>query len=421
MSSPAPDTAARDGDISNSELLPFFSFGDLRRRAFLWPGVTAAVFGVALLLLGGAKNEAGFFWCLALFISVANVYVVYLWCGKKLPFPYVFAVALFAFVLDLMLAPAIVKMNRAMPALIGPGLVEEPVKALPLVFILLLTRFLPHARQRKYGIREPLDAIMLAAASATGFAFLETMFVYVPRYGHLIGTPRLLVNIFGHIAYSVAFAYFIGLAALHHRRAWRVVLAVALGFLLANLLHDLWDAIRFYGGGWALLSPVHEVVVAVASFVIFACLILKAREISPEREFLWPFGSISPYTAPEVEPLPELPVIPGDAWIEIHHRRTALRDGRRLTAADIPTLAARSPDGTVAEVMRHPNQPGLLVLRNLSRGIWEAVMPDGTVRHVEPAGTVRVLSGARIDFGGSAGVIVVTAHDPASDPNTDWC
>jgi len=425
MNAQAPDTPADSGDISNTELLPFFSFGDLRRRAFLWPGVFTAVCGVALLLLGAAGNEEGFFWCLAIFISLANVYMVYLWCGKKMPFPYLVAVTLFAFVLDLLLSPAIVAMNKAMPALIGPGLVEEPVKALPLLFILLGTRFLSHARQRKYGVREPLDAIMLAAASATGFAFLETMFFYVPQYGHLISTPRLLVNIFGHIAYSVAFAYFIGLAALHHRRIGRVVLAVAVGFLLSNLLHDLWDAIRFYGDDWIVLSPLHEIVVAVASFVILASLILKAREISPEREFLWPFGTISPYVAPEVEPLPPLPLIPGDGWLEIGHQRTRLKAGSALTIADIPTLGSRSPDGVVAEVLPHPSEPDLLVLRNLSRSSWEAVMPDGAVRHVDPAGTVRILSGTRIDFGLLAGVIVLTAHDPATDlplsSTVDWC
>ena len=148
MNAQAPDTPADSGDISNTELLPFFSFGDLRRRAFLWPGVFTAVCGVALLLLGAAGNEEGFFWCLAIFISLANVYMVSLWCGKKMPFPYLVAVTLFAFVLDLLLSPAIIAMNKAMPALIGPGLVEEPGKALPILFILLGTRFLSHARQR---------------------------------------------------------------------------------------------------------------------------------------------------------------------------------------------------------------------------------------------------------------------------------
>jgi hypothetical protein len=92
-------------------------------------------------------------------------------------------------------------------------------------------------------------------------------------------------------------------------------------------LHDLWDAIRFYGDDWIVLSPLHEIVVAVASFVILASLILKAREISPEREFLWPFGTISPYVAPEVEPLPPLPLIPGDGWLEIGHHGPVLKQG----------------------------------------------------------------------------------------------
>src|SRR5258708_23777111 len=103
---------------------------------------------------------------------------------------------------------------------------EEAIKGIPLVIVLAAGMRLSHPLQREYGLREPLDGIILAAASATGFAFLETMFIYVPKYGALISAPRLLVNLFGHIAYGGAFGYFFGFAALRHRRALPAGLAV---------------------------------------------------------------------------------------------------------------------------------------------------------------------------------------------------
>jgi hypothetical protein len=293
------------------------------------------------------------------------------------------------------------------------------------VIVLAAGWLLPHPLQREYGVREPLDGIILAAASATGFAFLETMFIYVPKYGALISAPRLLVNIFGHIAYGGSLGYFIGLAALRHRRAIPAAIAVAIGFGMANLLHDLWDAMRFYGHDLAIMSPVHEVVIAVVCFLVLGSLITKARELSPEREFLWPFGSLMPYRAPEVEPLPAMPILPGDIWLSIAGRQVSLTETTHLTSRDIPCLSAPGADGVVAEVREHPDEPSLLVLRNLSKNIWEAVLPDGIVRTVGPAGTVRLIAGTRLVFGTQSGVILITSTEiganPRLHPVEEWC
>jgi RsiW-degrading membrane proteinase PrsW (M82 family) len=414
------------GDISRADLLPFLtSFRELRRRTFLWPGVTLAVFTAALLILAATDNETGFFWCLAGLISLGNLFLIYLWCGKKMPFPYMILIAVVAFALDATLSPLVIAAEGAVPSLIAPGIIEESVKSLPVIIVLAAGMLLSHPLQREYGLREPLDGIILAAASATGFAFLETMFIYVPKYGALISTPRLLINMFSHIAYGGSFGYFIGLAALRHRRAIPAAIAVAIGFALANLLHDLWDAMRFYGGGLAIMSPIHQVIIAVVCFVVLGSLIMKARELSPEREFLWPFGSLMPYRAPEVEPLPAMPVLPGDIWLVIGGKRLSLTETTHLTVRDIPCLNAPTANGIVAEVREHPSDPSLLVLRNLSKNIWEAVLPDGTVRAVEPAGTVRLIAGTRIVFGTQSAVILVTSTEIGADPRAhgevEWC
>src|SRR5262249_58314865 len=49
-----------NGEISRADLLPFLvSSSELRRRSFLWPGVTLAVFSAALLIFAAAESEKG--------------------------------------------------------------------------------------------------------------------------------------------------------------------------------------------------------------------------------------------------------------------------------------------------------------------------------------------------------------------------
>jgi hypothetical protein len=96
-----------------------------------------------------------------------------------------------------------------------------------------------------------------------------------------------------------------------------------------------------------------------------------------------------------------------------------------LTVRDIPCLAASGADGIVAEVLEHPDDQSLLVLRNLAKSAWEAVLPDGRVHRIEPAGTVRLLAGTRIVFGTQAGVILVTSTEMGANPRAqaevEWC
>jgi hypothetical protein len=120
-----------------------------------------------------------------------------------------------------------------------------------------------------------------------------------------------------------------------------------------------------------------------------------------------------------------MPVLPGDIWLMIGGKRLSLTETTHLTVRDIPCLSAPTANGIVAEVREHPSDPSLLVLRNLSKNIWEAVLPDGTVRAVEPAGTVRLIAGTRIVFGTQSGVILVTSTEIGADPRAhgevEWC
>jgi RsiW-degrading membrane proteinase PrsW (M82 family) len=413
-------------DISRAEFLPFLlNFADLRRRVFLWPAITTALFCLALLTT--TNSEKQFYWICGGYISILNLYLIYLACGKKLPFLYVLSIAVISFVLDVLLMPAIAAVEAVLPSLLAPGLAEETVKAMPLVLVLGMTQPLSRARRRKFGLREPLDGILLAAASATGFAFAETMLIYAPKLGELSIVPRLLDNVFGHIAFAGALGYFIGLAMLKHRHARKVAAAIVIGFVVANALHDLWDTIRFYSGGLQVIGPLHFLIVAVLSFIVLASMLVRARELSPEREFLWPVGATPPYRAPFVEPLPTVPrhrLSPADEIsLAIGAERIPLAAGTRLSSRDIPGLKARSAGEIVAEVRPDPAAPGELVLANLSAALWETVLPDGAVRHVGPAQTVPLVNDIRIDFGAHSGTVLVLTPEPerVQEPAVEWC
>jgi RsiW-degrading membrane proteinase PrsW (M82 family) len=414
-----------DGDISRTEFLPFLTrFGDLRRRAFLWPAVTTAFFCLGLLATTGMPKV--FYWFCGGYISLANLYVIYLCCGKKMPFLYVFSITVLSFIIDGLLLQPIVGAERSLPQLIAPGLVEESVKALPLLLALALGFWLSRARARKYGLREPLDGILLAAASATGFAFFETMFIYVPHLGGPAAIPRLLDNVFGHIAFTGSLAYFMGLAVLKHTHPKKVIAAILVGFVVANALHDLWDASRFYSGGFQYVSPAHFVLVAVLSFIVLASMILKGRDLSPVREFLWPNSSIPPYRAPFVGRLRASTAhhlsVDDEIWLEIGGNKVPLCAGAQVLGRDIPCLKAR-PDAIIADVRHHPAEPDVLVLRNLSSSTWEAVLPDGTVRDIAPAQTVRLEHATRLDFGALNGAIFVVSPEAEAEAQeeTEWC
>ena len=211
---------------------------------------------------------------------------------------------------------------------LGTGFFEETFKAMPLFALAIASGFMPPMIRAQYGIEEPLDGILLGAASGGGFAFWETIGQYLPNTliqqwqvgaaetlyhikaddqalakffstlnakGMAILTvqgmdmlgwkpalalllPRSLGEAFGHMAYAGCFGYFIGLAVMKPQQRWKIL---AIGLVSASLLHALWDTL-------ADASDVLLGVVAILSYMVLAAAILKAREISPNRGGLLP-------------------------------------------------------------------------------------------------------------------------------------
>jgi RsiW-degrading membrane proteinase PrsW (M82 family) len=171
----------------------------------------------------------------------------------------------------------------------GAGLMEELLKALPVLTLYLLGTLLRSPWRERIGVWEPLDGILLGTASAVGFTLLETLGQYVPDIinnetlqagkdaGQLLGLqlliPRVLGSVVGHMAYSGYFGYFIGLSVLKSSQRWQIL---GIGYICAAVLHALWNST-------GLITPILLAVVGVLSYAFLASAILKARALSPTR------------------------------------------------------------------------------------------------------------------------------------------
>ena len=299
-----PPTPPPD-QVTLSQLFPILSTGrDLTRKAFLTPVILTIAFVVLLFVaIGNAKMFNGL---LAAYLAGAAFYFVYQLCGQQKPWWLLVGVAgsmmlilvspllsLFGLVFRRMLPGAIPIAGESMsfPLLLvrmffGAGLMEELLKALPVLLLCAVTPILPN-RWRSLGVTEPLDGILLGAAAAVGFTLLETLGQYVPSIAHesmleaqsgeLLGLQLLIARILGlvagHMAYSGYFGYFIGLSVLKPRRRWQIL---AVGYLSAATLHALWNATGVF-------SIFVLAIVGVVSYAFLAAAILKARTLSPNR------------------------------------------------------------------------------------------------------------------------------------------
>ncbi|WP_193194789.1 PrsW family glutamic-type intramembrane protease [Nostoc sp. MG11] len=294
--------------VSFTQLFPIISTGkDLTRKAYLVPGILTVIFVVLMFATVGQPQANQVI--VATYIASAAYYFVYQLCGKQKPWWVLMATALSTTLI--LLSPVlnlfifvfrgILPGNLSSPQdsttftellvrmFFGAGLMEELLKALPVLGAFFIGRILSSPWRERIGVWEPLDGILLGTASAVGFTLLETLGQYVPDItqnvtqqvdigtGQLVGLqlliPRILGSVAGHMAYSGYLGYFIGLAVLKPSRSWQILLV---GYLSAAALHALWNAT---GSINALLL----VVVGVLSYAFLMAAILKARALSPTR------------------------------------------------------------------------------------------------------------------------------------------
>jgi RsiW-degrading membrane proteinase PrsW (M82 family) len=181
------------------------------------------------------------------------------------------------------------------------GLREELEKMLPVFGLVWAASRSKRADAKRWGVKEPLDAIVYACAAASAFIMIETFSGHgyvgkeIEAARHVLDEAKrqqeiaaTAVSIFplailrtidaltGHLAYSGYFAYFVGLGLLRPKHRERLWLG---GWLAAAVIHGFFDAV--VGGAGALFAP------TLAMFVGFFFLmgaILQARKISPTRD-----------------------------------------------------------------------------------------------------------------------------------------
>jgi RsiW-degrading membrane proteinase PrsW (M82 family) len=210
---------------------------------------------------------------------------------------------------------------------LGTGFFEEIVKALPIFALVIAGSYMTPEMKSKIGVEEPLDGILIGAASGGGFAVMETLLQYVPQDlvnrwttialafrgitgrqateaalaamnfdqlraliqlgSNVLGTApgiksliiRSIDESFGHMAYAGYFGYFIGLSVIKPEQRWKILM---IGLVSASIPHALWDTVL------SMDTVPLEAAIALLSYAVLAAAVLKAREISPNRSILQP-------------------------------------------------------------------------------------------------------------------------------------
>jgi RsiW-degrading membrane proteinase PrsW (M82 family) len=423
---------------TKSQLIPLPSvWKQLAAKAHFIPFV--------ILFLLSFLVASPFLWLIACVLAMGSYYLVYKLCGKvkpvwlplvpaamtailMLPGPWTVIQSIFGlFLFGGQLPPPQTWSTVPFPTLFYQvfffvGLKEEFVKALPVLVCAFLAPKIAASFARPLEIREPLDGILLATGSALGFTLYETMSDYLPGVVHDSGfgagidllLRRVGGDIAGHIAYSGYLGYFIGLAMLRPKNRW---LTIGIGWGCAALLHTLWDSIE---------SLPIMLGVGIVSYGFLGAAILKARQISPSRSENFatqlyrggepppppPFQPASYAPPPPPPPAPAPPMTfssvptPHALTFLVAGERLLLTPGRRLIESEMPGLRAAAGDGVVAEVTRHPTDPNIIGLKNLSTVSWTAAASGSEWREVLSGKTIRLAPGTSVQFAGNRGEIL---------------
>lgn len=302
-----------DTEASWSQMLPIlFRPKDLTRKAYLVPGIITVILVVLLFFVQGFLYQI----LLGAYLASAALYFVYQLCGKPKPWWVLIASAVFTILI--LLSPVLslffLVFRGILPGSIpdnpstvgfgelfiryffGSGLLEELLKALPIMGFYLLGRAFASPTREHIGVGEPLDGILIGSASAVGFTLFETLGQYVPgtiaqvaqqmgtdaglRLGLELLIPRILGDVAGHMAWSGWFGYCIGLSILKPRQAWQIL---ALGYFSAAGLHGLWNSSTGLASTLGIFVLLLLMVVGGISYALLGAAIVKARALSPSR------------------------------------------------------------------------------------------------------------------------------------------
>ncbi|MFP5335035.1 MAG: PrsW family intramembrane metalloprotease [Actinomycetes bacterium] len=235
----------------------------------------------------------------------------------------------------------------ATAVLVAP-VVEETAKGLAVLAIFL-------ARRREFdGI---VDGIVYAGLVGIGFAFVENV-LYLGRAfleGGSAGAAavfvvRAMFSPFAHPLFTMAIGIGIGLAARRHRaRTW--LWAPALGWVVAVLLHALWNVAAVASlSGFLLVYVVVQVPLFVAAVVL--AVIARRREGRLVARHLAVYAHSGWLTTAEVRMMASLPErASARSWARRtlgHDAHDAMRDFQEV-ATELAFLRERMSHGTAPD------------------------------------------------------------------------
>jgi RsiW-degrading membrane proteinase PrsW (M82 family) len=165
------------------------------------------------------------------------------------------------------------KVRTAAYAFYGVGFSEEIAK-----FLILRIFFF----KKKFN-NEPINAIVYAVMVGMGFASTENIYyIYSSDTPLSTAIVRALTAIPAHAIFGIFMGYFMGLAKFTY--SFKRTRLVAIGVVLAMLLHGIYDLILFidWGNIWlnVLPAPIFLLILMIFSII----LIIKAQKRSPFKK-----------------------------------------------------------------------------------------------------------------------------------------
>jgi protease PrsW len=163
---------------------------------------------------------------------------------------------------------------------------------------------------KKPDFNEENDGIVYVGAAAIGFSLVENIF-YVMQSGLATGIMRAVTSIPLHTFTGVIMGYFVGIAKFSPDSKNRKIL---LGFIVAYVIHALYDAFVLSGTGVALL-----VIPLVIALLIFGVVYLKkGARLSSRRWNNAAPGAPQPEAPPtETAPQPAKPAVTGSGTYKV--------------------------------------------------------------------------------------------------------
>lgn len=278
--------------VSITETMPILSKGkELYKHDFFLLGIFTVICVVGMLATREV-NELLFFLILAAYLAFASHYLIHKLCQKHKPWWLMLSLALATGI------PILSGFHLSIPStgnqvldfisktVLKEGLFEELFKALPVLFVYFFGRLLTSPKRELIGVWEPLDGILLATASASGFALVETMQLVSGEVeagnsftGLALIITQILGDIFGHVAYSGNFGYFIGLSALRPKKRWQLL---GIGYITSATIHAFGAAatILQQQPNYKLVGSISLAAIGCLAYAFLIAAILRASQLS---------------------------------------------------------------------------------------------------------------------------------------------